>query len=221
VAAARLTCSKLASIGLDHFETKLVLIYHRDSFRRLGNFATHPVLSKHIRSLYYHADRYYKAADQSDWNDARVDFAPELRAQCGLPPYDGASPDGWLEDGGSIAAEDTAFEQRKAEVPFDLRQEAYVSYKQLHNDQSTIERTGYDGALFRGCSHIQDVILDFYFHVYHYHHNDAEARRRKYASTIVRFPYGDRDWRSQGVSQVSSLVKAVQQSGTQLDSLTL
>jgi hypothetical protein len=44
VKAARVTCSALASVGLDYLGRKVTLVYHRDIFAKLEEIAQHPIL---------------------------------------------------------------------------------------------------------------------------------------------------------------------------------
>lgn len=68
--AMRETCSLLASIGLDHFNDEVSLVFHRDRFRAITEIAAHPKLSKHMRSLFYMADR-NKLLDFEKWDIER------------------------------------------------------------------------------------------------------------------------------------------------------
>ena len=68
--AMRETCSLLASIELDHFNDEVTLVYHRDRFRAITEIAAHPKLAKHMRSLFYMADR-NKLLDFEKWDMER------------------------------------------------------------------------------------------------------------------------------------------------------
>jgi len=68
--AMRETCSLLASIGLDHFNDEVSLVYHRDRFRAITEVAAHPKLAKHMRSLFYMANR-KKLLDFEKWDMER------------------------------------------------------------------------------------------------------------------------------------------------------
>ncbi|MCJ1430674.1 hypothetical protein MMC27_000024 [Xylographa pallens] len=54
----RLTCTKLACIGLEFLSLSEVhLIYTRDSFTRLRQISLHPFFSRLVKSVYYEGDR--------------------------------------------------------------------------------------------------------------------------------------------------------------------
>jgi len=68
--AMRESCYLLASIGLDHFNDEVYLLYHRDRFRAITEIAAHSKLSKHMRSVFYMADR-NKLVDFEKWDMER------------------------------------------------------------------------------------------------------------------------------------------------------
>lgn len=54
--STRLACRLLSILGLDHFGDEIPLVFHRDKLNALTKIATHPVLSKRMKSLYYAGD---------------------------------------------------------------------------------------------------------------------------------------------------------------------
>lgn len=57
VLAARLTCTLLAAVGLDHFGHEVPLIFHREKFWAIRELSEHPVLAGRMRSIYYDCGR--------------------------------------------------------------------------------------------------------------------------------------------------------------------
>lgn len=45
------TCSSLASIGIDHFNDEVSLVFHRDRFRAITEIAAHPNPQVHAFAL--------------------------------------------------------------------------------------------------------------------------------------------------------------------------
>ena len=52
----RLTCRRLASIGLNNLMHEVHLIFTKEGFERLDQIPQHPAISKSIISLYYEGD---------------------------------------------------------------------------------------------------------------------------------------------------------------------
>jgi hypothetical protein len=78
--AMRDTCSLLADIGLDHFNDEVSLIFHCDRFQAITEIAAHPKLSKHMRSLFYMADR-NNLVDCEKW-DIESPFPDQAMRNC-------------------------------------------------------------------------------------------------------------------------------------------
>lgn len=83
----RLTCRLFYFLGLDHFGDEIPLVFHRDKFRNLTAIATHPVLSKRMRSLYYAGDLlkeqgwhewYIRRSSATHYRNAVMEFATEI-----------------------------------------------------------------------------------------------------------------------------------------------
>ena len=72
VRSARATCSILSAIGNEYVLPEVSLVFHREHFERLSRMAQHPVISKHIRSIYYQVDQFSFLRDFDAWNDDRI-----------------------------------------------------------------------------------------------------------------------------------------------------
>ena len=203
--AMRETCSLLASIRLDHFNDEVSLVYHRNRFRAITKIAAHPKLSKHMRSLFYMADR-HKLMEFEKWDMARP--YPELSDE-------ELRRDDFLEAIGSRELPTHI----KEDPPESDRQESYEVFKALCRDQTSIERQGYDQdclrMLFEGCPKLREVTVA----------SQRSCMRqldanRVFASAMTE-PNGDRYWWDEIVHQVLSVAMAAERSGLELDSLTL
>jgi hypothetical protein len=210
----RETCSLLASIGLDHFNDEVSLVYHRDRFQAITEIAAHPKLAKHMRSLFYMADR-NKLLDFETWDMERPYPEPsdeELRRE------------EYLEACGSRALpyrteKDPMTIWQEARPAESECQESYEVYQALCRDQHKIERQGYDRdclrALFEGCPKLREVTVA----------SQRSCMRQLDANRVfakaMTEPTGDRYWWNEIVHQVLSVATAAAQSGLELDSLTL
>jgi len=156
--AMRQTCSLLASIGLDHFNDEVSLVFHRERFRAITEIAAHPKLSKYMRSLFYMADR-SRLIEFEKWDRQRPFPEPsdeELYHQeylelCGS------------RDLPSHTDEDRLTMWREARPSENECRAGYEAYKALCYDQFHIERQGYDQdcirALFEGCPKLREVTI--------------------------------------------------------------
>jgi hypothetical protein len=205
VVAMRETCSLLASIGLDHFNDEVSLVYHRDRFRAVTEIAAHPKLSKHMRSLFYMADR-----------NKLVDFEKrDMERPYPEPSDEELRREDFLEAIGSREL----LTHAKEDPPESDHQESYEVFKALCRDQTNIERQGYDQdflrKLFEGCPKLREVTVA----------SQRSCMRqldanRVFASAMTE-PMGDRYWWDEIVHQVLSVAMAAERSGLKLDSLTL
>jgi hypothetical protein len=124
--AMRETCSLLASIGLDHFNDEVSLVYHRKRFRAITEIAAHPKLSKRMRSLFYMADR-NKLMDFEEWDTKRPFPEPtdaDLLDYESLAAYT-------LRDPRAGTGEEQARRWREARPPESECQASYEAFKAL------------------------------------------------------------------------------------------
>lgn len=133
--AMRETCSLLASVGLGHLNDEVSLVYHRDRFRAIAEIAAHPKLSKHMRSLFYMADR-NKLMDLEKWDMERP--FPE-------PSDEELRHDEYLEAHGSrdlpsYTDEDRVNMWREARPQESECQRSYGVFKALCHGQTEMER---------------------------------------------------------------------------------
>ena len=212
--AMRETCSLLASIGLDHFNDEVSLVYHRDRFQAITEIAAHPKLAKHMRSLFYMADR-SKLLDFEKWDMQRPFPEPsdeELRREEYLEAYGSREIPSRTE-------EDLATIWREARPTDSECRKGYEIYRALCQDQYKIGRQGYDRdclrALFEGCPKLREVTVA----------SQRSCMRQLDANRVfakaMTEPNGDLYWWLEVVHQVLGVAMAAAQSGIELDSLTL
>lgn len=103
--ASRLTCSLMATIGLDRFGDKVPLIFKREKLQALTEIAKHPTLAKRIRSLWstfkslreagfeeWYSKRTTPSADKN-WRVFRMETATSVQhATSGLACGQGKKP---------------------------------------------------------------------------------------------------------------------------------
>jgi hypothetical protein len=210
----RETCFLLASIGLDHFNDEVSLVYHRDRLQAITEIAAHPKLAKHMRSLFYMADR-SNLLDFEKWDMQRPFPEPsdeELRREEYLEAYGSREIPSRTE-------EDLATIWREARPTDSECRKGYEIYRALCQDQYKIGRQGYDRdclrALFEGCPKLREVTVA----------SQRSCMRQLDANRVfakaMAEPNGDLYWWLEVVHQVLSVAMAAAQSGIELDSLTL
>lgn len=216
--ALRKTCSLFASVGLDHFPPEIPLVFHRDKFKALTEIATHPKLSKQMRSLFYVVDR-CRQVKYETWDSHRPDPEPWVKddVDCSVRLLTKRDVRVFQRDVRKAVRKQ---EERIASVPESERRKAYEVFTALCKDVIKVEDEGYDyqclKALFEGCRNINEVTIG----------SRVDIRRRMEASRkIVKGAMAiisqDRKWWKAGIRQVLSVAMAASQAGTKLDSLTL
>lgn len=158
VLSLRLTCSLLATIGLDHFGDEMPLVFHRDKLNALAKTAGHSVLAKRMRSLFYICDRLVPA-EYDEWNEDR----PSPKRQ-GIDVYSDL-PDVISSDREErmIKRDATRFMKepntRRVAVPESDSTTAFAPFETLCHDQGVIDQTRYDAdclrQIFEGCSNVR------------------------------------------------------------------
>ncbi|GAB7331703.1 hypothetical protein MBLNU13_g03684t1 [Cladosporium sp. NU13] len=161
ILALRTSCSVLASVGLDHLEDEIPLVFHRDKFKALTEIAKHPKLSKQMRSLFYVVDR-CKVQSFEKWDHCRPDPHPEDQED-----YDRDAKFYTERDFRACAREGKKdfykFLKRMAAVPDSERRSAHERFCALCQDIADVEDEGYDLSclrlLFEKCPRIREVMI--------------------------------------------------------------
>lgn len=92
--ALRLASKTLATIGAEYLLPEVHLLYRSASLEHLGLISRHPIISQHVTSLFYEADR-LNSCCYEDW----YDFIDEdfWRDRCPLIPAFAAATDLWAQ----------------------------------------------------------------------------------------------------------------------------
>lgn len=73
IALLRLVCKTFAAVGLHYLVPEVHLIFNSSSFEHLRQISEHPVISKHVETLFYEADTLTSYDTMKEWkNDITV-----------------------------------------------------------------------------------------------------------------------------------------------------
>lgn len=213
----RLTCRLLSVLGLDHFGDEIPLVLHRDKFRNLTRIATHPVLSKRMRSLYYAGDLlkfqewhewYIRRSPTAHYRNAVMEFATEIELRARVDR---------LRPQRALGIMDLPETRSIADVA------AFGRFNELYADQAMILQERLDDncfrAMFEGCPNLREATVAF-------RSDDGAPQRRLKAArtafaeamTVAHLRVGGHE---PGRHHLVALAQALKDSGRSLDSLTV
>ncbi|EME79285.1 uncharacterized protein MYCFIDRAFT_199095 [Pseudocercospora fijiensis CIRAD86] len=220
ICAARMTCKTLAKVGVEYILDSIHVVYKRDNLAELLEIAKKPAMAKCTHSFWFQADRFGPALTFSEWDKERDELKPwnEYNIYHELPV------DQEYESSAGRRALDSArkrFEKRKKGKHSKAAiADAYEQYKTTIADQKSIvdERFDYQcfSELFAACPKLTDVAVSIGHGTSGY-----IDRGRKAFKNIMMHPYGDIDYRDQGVHQFWTAVEALHHANRQPQRLFL
>ena len=214
VLAARKTSRLMASVGLDHYDDEVALVYHRDKFGRLCEIAEHPRIAKQIRSLFFKFDRcIWMPYDH--WVLIRSD--PSAEATRSAEEEACSNQDTESRNRAHVVYMEAA-SARKAAVPESDRREAYRVFEALCQDAIEVQKSGYDSeclkSLFKQCPKLREVKIAS--NGFQFRRMNAELTTFSDAMIVPHESQNDA-----GKYQVLMVATAINETGSTLDSLTL
>jgi hypothetical protein len=207
----------LSILGLDHFGDEIPLVFHRDKLNALTKIATHPVLSKRMKSLYYAGDLlmrqewyewYIRRSSEAHYRNAVMDFPTEIELRARVSRSKPQRALGVMDLPETRTIADVA---------------AFGRFNELFDDQARMIGERLDTSclriMFEGCPKLREVTLAF-------RSDDGGPQRRLRAA---RTAFAEARTVAHGHSRcyridrhhLVALTQALQDSGRSLDSLTV
>lgn len=214
VLATRLTCSLLATVGLDHYGDEIPLVFQRDKFRAVTEIAKHPELAKRMRSLFY-STGLLNDLEFDDWEEQRPP-PPSPRDAFAASAFDelmNASHDMRAARRGQV------YSETKSKLDT-----AFAIYGDLCQDQEEMLSKDFDlrclCKLFNGCRNLREVTLAGNIAP----GRSLNAHRTAFDKAMARPAANGPDgcqWRTAGIREVRAVAFAAAITNSRLDSLTL
>lgn len=93
--AIRLASKNLAVIGAEYLLPEVHLLYRTVSLERLGLISRHPIISQHVTTLFYEADRLEDFGNRDGWAEYLIESQKRARRPL-VPPF-AAAPELWAK----------------------------------------------------------------------------------------------------------------------------
>ncbi|KXT07641.1 hypothetical protein AC578_10182 [Pseudocercospora eumusae] len=205
---ARTTCKVLAKVGAEYILDSIHAVYKRDNLEELLEIARKPAMVKFTHTFWFQADRFGPAMTFPEWDLEREDLKPwnEYNIYHELPldhDYETSAGRRAFDNARKRFAKRKKGKHSKAAIA-----EAYEQYKATIADQDSIVDERLDHQcfyeLFAACSNLTDVAVS----IGHGTSGYIDKGRKAYKN-IMMHPYGDIDYRDQGVHQFWTVVEAL------------
>ena len=209
-ASLRLLCRTLSVLGLEYLVPRFHLVFKSSSFEQLRQISEHPVISQHVKSLYYEADTLKKIETTEGGEEEMRE--PELGSEAAAS----ADHAGVFEERGYRAycreigtGDQTVFDTH---TEAQLRQ-AYQNFRRYYQDQTEIRSHDYGSEIIKSALakfpklrviklSIARGLLPDYF--------TPSILDREFGKGLI-IPYEDKDQsKNRGVPQLRSLLLAME-----------
>ena len=213
IASLRLTSRFWTNIATPWLLPEAHLIFKPDSFERLLAISRHPVISRHVTSLFYEPDMLQKYYTQEEWEDD-------------IPGADWMDKRPALPMPGASEREHRAYRRDCKKLVHQPRyphlNDAYAAYKKFYEEQQNLRLERYGAQALAdalsGFPNLVDVCMSMGCKIY----RQSNYVRRAFDAGL-QIPWRDQDCIASGpgVYLVRSILFAVRQAGIQLRQLKL
>lgn len=219
IALLRLVCKTFAAVGLHYLVPEVHLIFKSSSFEHLRQISEHPVISKHVETLFYEADTLTSYDTMKEWKNNII-----------VPAWFQSLPDNWAGPPSPSAGERehrayTRDMERRRAGPRHTQPEkqlkmAYEKYQKYLSDQNRMQICDYNADAIREAMvrmpNLKTIEMSIECCLYG---GSSEKVGRAFAKAYQSV-YGDNGWKeSCGVPTMRSLLLGASHAGLRLQGL--